>query len=63
MLINPGEYFFYGMEEPWEHREQCIRLSYAQDDEVVRRGIEIIADEVKRLERCAATSRGASDLP
>ena len=49
VLIIPGEYFFYGMGSEWDHAEQCIRLSYAQPDDIVQRGIEIIADEVKRL--------------
>ncbi|HUX22196.1 MAG TPA: valine--pyruvate transaminase [Spirochaetia bacterium] len=49
VFIIPGEYFFYGLSAPWEHREECIRLSYAQSDEVVREGIEIIADEVRSL--------------
>jgi len=51
VLIIPGEYFFYGMSAPWDHREQCIRLSYAQSDETVEQGITIIADEVKKIQR------------
>jgi valine--pyruvate aminotransferase len=51
VLIIPGEYFFYGLSAPWEHGQQCIRLSYAQSDELVREGIEIIADELRSLLR------------
>lgn len=50
-LIVPGHYFFPGLaDEPWAHRNQCIRVSYAQDDDIVRRGIQAIADEIRALQ-------------
>ena len=49
VLVIPGQYFFYGLEEEWDHQDQCIRVSFAQNDEVVEKGVEIIADEVKKL--------------
>jgi len=48
VLIIPGHYFFYGLSEPHAHQHQCIRLSYAQKDETVQRGIAILAEEVER---------------
>ncbi len=48
VLVVPGEYFFYGLEEPWKHSEECIRVTFSQPEAVVREGIEIIADEVRR---------------
>ena len=48
VLVVPGHYFFPGLNEDWEHKDECIRLNYAQDEETVLRGLEIIADEVKR---------------
>ena len=48
VLVVPGHNFFPGLAEPWSHREECIRVSYAQDAEIVARGIAIIADEVRR---------------
>lgn len=51
VLIIPGEYFFFGLSSPWDHSEQCIRLSYAQSDETVQQGIDIIADEIRRLSK------------
>ena len=48
VLVIPGQYFFYGFNEPWEHRDQCIRINYAQPADDVRRGIEIIAEETSR---------------
>ena len=50
VLIIPGRYFFPGLDEdPWPHKQECIRLTYSMDDKVVQAGIRIIADEVKRL--------------
>ena len=48
VLVVPGEYFFPGLQEEWQHKYECIRVNYALDDNVVRRGISIIADEVKK---------------
>jgi len=46
VLIVPGHHCFFGLEEDWPHRHECIRVSYAQDEETVRRGIDLIAIEV-----------------
>lgn len=46
VLIVPGHNFFVGMDDDWRHQHECIRVSYAQDAETVKRGVEIIADEV-----------------
>ena len=48
-IVVPGRYFFFGLAQPWEHQDQCIRLNYAMDDADVRRGIALIADEVRRV--------------
>lgn len=48
VLAVPGNYFFFGLEEYWKHQDECIRINYSGDEGVVRRGIEIIAQEVKR---------------
>lgn len=48
VIVVPGHHFFPGLSKPWVHTAQCIRISYAQDDESVARGIAIIAEEVKR---------------
>ncbi|MBX7208373.1 MAG: valine--pyruvate transaminase [Verrucomicrobiaceae bacterium] len=46
VLVVPGHYFFFGLDEPWDHSQQCLRITYSQDDRIVREGLEIIADEV-----------------
>ncbi|MEZ9658826.1 MULTISPECIES: valine--pyruvate transaminase [unclassified Vibrio] len=48
VLIVPGEYFFIGQEDEWDHAHQCLRMNYIQDDEAMQKGIAIIADEVKK---------------
>ena len=46
VLVVPGHNFFVGLGEDWRHKHECIRISYAQDAESVKRGVAIIADEV-----------------
>jgi len=48
VLIVPGHYFYPGLEEKWQHKNECIRVNYSQDTKTVTAGIKIIADEVKR---------------
>lgn len=48
VLVIPGHHFFFGHDdEMWRHRHECIRLSYAMDESIVRDGLGIIAEEVK----------------
>lgn len=48
VLIIPGHYFFFGHDdESWPHRHECIRVSYAMDEAVVKDGLKIIAEEVR----------------
>jgi valine--pyruvate aminotransferase len=48
VLILSGHHFFPGLSEPWAHRDECIRVTYSQDSASVRKGIAIIAEEVRR---------------
>jgi len=50
VLVVSGHYFFPGMEgDDWAHKDQCIRVTYAQDDAVVEQGISLIAEEIREL--------------
>jgi len=50
VLVVSGHYFFPGMEkENWKHKEECIRVTYAQDEEVVASGIRLIAEEIIKV--------------
>lgn len=46
VLIVPGEYFFIGQQDDWQHAHQCLRMNYVQDDAAMQKGIKIIAQEV-----------------
>lgn len=48
VLVVPGHNFFPGMDEGWRHQQECIRVSYAQDRDTVRKGIALIAEEVAK---------------
>jgi len=49
VYVLPGQHFFPGLSDDWEHKHQCLRLSYAQDPDAVRRGIGIIGTEIRGL--------------
>lgn len=52
VLVVSGHYFFPGMEKDfWLHKEQCIRVTYAQDDKVVEKGLSVLVDEIQSLYR------------
>lgn len=48
LFVLSGHYFFPGLEEPWPHRDECLRLSFAADADTVKQGIEVLGREVKR---------------
>jgi len=48
VLVLSGHHFFPGLEDDWQHRDECIRLTYSQDSESVRRGIAAVAEEVRK---------------
>ena len=49
LLVVSGHYFFPGLDQDWQHTQECIRLNYAQEDSVVERGITILADTINGL--------------
>jgi valine--pyruvate aminotransferase len=55
VLVLSGHNFFPGLREApseyWPHRDQCLRITYARDEDTVRRGIAIIGDEVRKWQR------------
>lgn len=59
VLVVSGHYFFPGLDPAavpasemdggsWRHTQECIRITYSQDDDKVMRGLEIIAEEARR---------------
>ena len=50
VLIIPGHYFFFGLNEPnWKHSQQCLRITVSQNEKTVREGLEILADEAVKV--------------
>jgi valine--pyruvate aminotransferase len=48
VLVVPGRYFFYGLDEPWPHQDHCIRINYSQPEATVCEGLRIIGEEMQR---------------
>ncbi|MCB1224407.1 MAG: valine--pyruvate transaminase [Verrucomicrobiales bacterium] len=48
VLVVPGHYFFFGLEEAWQHQHECLRITYSQPEAVVREGLQILAEEVRK---------------
>lgn len=50
VYVIAGEHFFPGLNQPdWQHQYECIRVSYAGESAVVKRGIEIICEELQAI--------------
>ena len=49
VLVVSGDYFFPGLQEDWPHTRECIRITYSQDENDVRRGLEIIGEEIRTI--------------
>ena len=49
-LIIPSEHFFVGVDtENFRHAHECIRLSIAQDDDTLKKGIATIGEVVRAV--------------
>ena len=49
VLVISGSHFFPGLEENWEHKHQCLRITYSMDEDTVEKGIKLIADEIRAI--------------
>ncbi|GJM05939.1 MAG: valine--pyruvate transaminase [marine bacterium B5-7] len=49
VIVISGSHFFPGLEEDWEHKHQCIRITYSMEESVVEQGIKLIAEELKSI--------------
>jgi valine--pyruvate aminotransferase len=54
VLTVPGEYFFYGLAEDWPHQHECLRINFSGPAQIVREGLQIIADEAAKACRPAS---------
>ncbi len=46
VYIIPGHNFFIGMDDDWPHQHQCIRINYAKDEIILRKGLKLIFQEI-----------------
>jgi len=51
VLTVPGEYYFFGLQEDWPQRHECLRLNFSRDPETVREGYQIIAEEAAKAQK------------
>ena len=48
VLVIPGHYFAPGLDGPWPHAAQCLRITFSQPESIVREGLEILAEEARK---------------
>ena len=50
VLIVSGHHFFPGLDSTddlnWQHRNECLRITYSQNEALVEKGLKIIAQEI-----------------
>ena len=51
VFIVPGQDFFIGIDDDWDHKHQCIRINYAKDEAVLKKGLEVIYNHVKSSQK------------
>jgi len=52
VLVVPGNHFFFGIDQDnWPHQHECIRVTFTMPAQVVRGGLQVIAEEVQRAYR------------
>ena len=49
VLVISGSHFFPGLDDDWQHMNECIRITYSMDERVVEEGLKLIAREVRLL--------------
>ena len=49
VLVIPGHHFFMGLDDDWQHKHECIRVTYSQDEENVIHGLSVLGDEIRTL--------------
>jgi len=49
VVVVPGHYFFPGLDQAWDHKQQCIRVNIGGSAADIKAGFDIIADEIRTL--------------
>lgn len=48
VLMVPGNYFFPGLQQPWDHTRQCMRMNVVPKPQMIERGLTILAEEIEK---------------
>jgi valine--pyruvate aminotransferase len=48
VLMVPGDYFFPGLDKPWPHTHQCMRMNYVPDPEKSKRASKFSPKKLKK---------------
>lgn len=56
VIVVPGSTFFPGLEEQWEHKQQCVRISLTASDEEIATGMQLLAKVVQQIYQTSAVS-------
>ncbi|KAB8318920.1 valine--pyruvate transaminase [Tolypothrix campylonemoides VB511288] len=56
VIVVPGSTFFPGLEEEWEHKQQCVRISLTGSDEEIVTGMQRLAKVVQQVYQLSAVS-------
>ncbi len=54
VLMVPGDHFFPGLDNPWPHTRQCMRMNYVPEPDKIEAGIRVLAEEIERAWREAS---------
>lgn len=49
VLVIPGDTCFFGLDAPWDHAQQCVRISYAHEAPQLRAAAKIIGRVARSL--------------
>jgi len=49
VFVIPGEDFFIDLDPNWQHTKECLRINYGQPGDVLRKGFNVIADELRLI--------------
>lgn len=56
VIVVPGSTFFPGLEEEWEHKQECVRISLTGSDEEIATGMQRLAKVVQQVYQLSAVS-------
>ena len=55
VIVVPGSFFFLGLDEPWDHKQQCTRISLTATEEEIEQGAATIANVVEQVYEYSGT--------